>query len=237
MSWIHDELVRAGSQENAFSVFLAALPYRFYGIFTLFFVGAISISGRDFGPMFHEEVQCRRYGPPESLSVDLGNKAGNGFIAVLPVLFLVGGTFGWMWHTGSQALLAERGPDASPQFQVYEIIGASDAFMSMLYGSAGAFLLAIFLSIVTRAASIKTIALHAWSGVRPVMSASGILFMAWGLGSAMEATEASAHLSRVLETNAVLDTTSVDDVTSARWAESIERQGRSPPHWTHIGHY
>ena len=36
VSWIHDELVRAGSDANAFTVFLSALPYRFYGIFTLF---------------------------------------------------------------------------------------------------------------------------------------------------------------------------------------------------------
>lgn len=233
VSWIHDELVRAGQTENAFSVFLSALPYRFYGIFTLFFVGAIALSGKDFGPMLQEEAKCRRDGPPLSLAMEQVPKSGNALIAILPVLFLVGGTFAWMWSTGSESIIADRGPSGLANAAIYEIIGASDSFISMLYGSLGAFLLSVVLAVSTRAAGIIKIASHAWSGVRPVMGALGILFMAWSLGTAMEATEASESLSRILETTATLDGNSDRTSVRARWREVVSEKitDESGPFW------
>lgn len=46
--------------ESGFAVFLETLPYRFYCIFTLLFVGLVVLSGRDFGPMRRAEARASR---------------------------------------------------------------------------------------------------------------------------------------------------------------------------------
>ena len=115
VSWIHTELERAGSSESAFAVFLAALPYRFYGIFTLFFVGAIAISGRDYGPMWAEERACRQgQKPPESLMASQSTPSKTSpLVAILPILALVGGTFAWMVQTGRSSFISQKGVNNS----------------------------------------------------------------------------------------------------------------------------
>ena len=44
-------LKQLGIEADAYSVFLATIPYRFYPMLLLIFVGAVAWSGRDFGPM------------------------------------------------------------------------------------------------------------------------------------------------------------------------------------------
>lgn len=47
---------------DGYSVFIETLPYRFYCILTIFFVGLIVFTGRDFGPMLTAERRARRTG-------------------------------------------------------------------------------------------------------------------------------------------------------------------------------
>ena len=47
---------------DGYSVFLQTLPYRFYCVFTLVFVGLIAYTGRDFGPMLRAERRARTEG-------------------------------------------------------------------------------------------------------------------------------------------------------------------------------
>ena len=237
VSWIHDELVRAGSDANAFSVFLSALPYRFYGFFTIAFVGAIALSGRDFGPMWAIERDARlgRLKP-----LDLGQalkRAGNPLVAIMPVCTLVVGTFGWMYWTGRNAVLAEAtakaqgngllGADVSAaatqalsDTPLYVLIGSSDPFFSMLYASLAAFLLACILALVTRTAGVTELFPFAWGGTKPVMGALGILFMAWTLGNAMEATNANTHLKGLLVSDATISMEHGGPVTG-RWEKAL----------------
>ena len=52
---IQDGLTMIGSDANAYSTFLATIPFRFYPIIMLFFVFLISYLQRDFGPMYKAE--------------------------------------------------------------------------------------------------------------------------------------------------------------------------------------
>ncbi|MEM7310544.1 MAG: Na+/H+ antiporter NhaC family protein [Planctomycetota bacterium] len=57
------QLPAAGlSPDDGYSVFLQTLPYRFYCILTLLFVGLVAFTGRDFGPMRRAEERARRTG-------------------------------------------------------------------------------------------------------------------------------------------------------------------------------
>ena len=52
---IQDGLKMIGSDANAYTTFLATIPFRFYPIVMLFFVFLISYTQRDFGPMYKAE--------------------------------------------------------------------------------------------------------------------------------------------------------------------------------------
>ena len=52
------DAIPAGVDIQPFELFLGALPYRFYCLFTIAFVGAVALSGRDFGPMWKAESEA-----------------------------------------------------------------------------------------------------------------------------------------------------------------------------------
>ena len=54
------QLPAVGIAENGYAIFLQTLPYRFYCLFTLGFVGLVVLMGRDFGPMLAAERRARR---------------------------------------------------------------------------------------------------------------------------------------------------------------------------------
>jgi Na+/H+ antiporter NhaC len=56
------QLPEAGITQSGYAVFLQALPFRYYCLFTLLFVVATIVSGRDFGPMAKAEQRARTEG-------------------------------------------------------------------------------------------------------------------------------------------------------------------------------
>ncbi|MGH0031303.1 MAG: Na+/H+ antiporter NhaC family protein [Myxococcota bacterium] len=56
------QLPAVGIGESGYAVFLKTLPYRFYCLLTLFFVLAVILSRRDFGPMARAERRARSTG-------------------------------------------------------------------------------------------------------------------------------------------------------------------------------
>lgn len=62
VSTFEAHLPGAGISESGYSVFLQTIPYRFYCLFTLMFVGLSIFFGRDFGPMAKAEARARTTG-------------------------------------------------------------------------------------------------------------------------------------------------------------------------------
>jgi len=63
VSTFSNQLPAAGMlTSDGYTIFLETLPFRFYCILTIFFVGLIVFSGRDFGPMLTAERRARRTG-------------------------------------------------------------------------------------------------------------------------------------------------------------------------------
>ncbi|MBT3223507.1 MAG: Na+/H+ antiporter NhaC family protein, partial [Proteobacteria bacterium] len=186
---LDDALVAAGSNAAAFSVFIHALPYRFYSIFTLFFVGVIAISNRDFGPMAVEELKARR-GPLPIIDLKSANARGNLWLALLPVVVLVGLTFALMVFTGQRALGEEAA--TAPFFQV---LGEAEAYWSMFMGSIAAFSLAAIMALSMRALSLRALILASWNSMGTVAEALIILYLAWTLGNAIGDTNAANFIS------------------------------------------
>ena len=65
-----------GYNEAAYTVFLKSIPYSFYPILAMFFVFLVSLSGRDFGPMYHAEIRARTTGQVLSSTARVDESAG-----------------------------------------------------------------------------------------------------------------------------------------------------------------
>lgn len=197
VSLIGDELLKAGSTASALPVFLEALPYRFYGFVTLAMVGAVAISGKDFGPMLRAEREARA--SDAHVEADDTHSPTRAWGAVIPVTSLILVTFTYLLIDGIRSKLDGRGVwQTFAETRFFDIIGAADPYWAMFTGSLVAVLLAMGLAVAQRSLEAGQLAGALWKGVRPVLDALGVLFMAWALGNAMHNTGAAQALSEVV---------------------------------------
>lgn len=194
------------STENAYSVFLQTIPYRFYPIFTLILVFLIGYLGRDFGPMLNAERRTRTTGKvlrdgaqpvtdltESTYSFDTNKPARwyNGFIPILTVLVV--GLYG-LYSTGVDALQKA----GSSSFSISEIISNSDSYASLLWASLSGCLVAIVLSVGQRILTVIE-AVDAWfTGLKAMLLAMLILALAWSIGSVTEELHTAGYLVQVL---------------------------------------
>ncbi|RKP19632.1 hypothetical protein ROZALSC1DRAFT_28785 [Rozella allomycis CSF55] len=105
---IEDGFKEAGIEENAYSSFLNAIPYKFYPILVLIFTFITIITGKDFGPMYRAERRAVVYGKVSSdhakpvVDVDdetmspKSDKPQRWYNAVIPFLVIIFVVFGGM---------------------------------------------------------------------------------------------------------------------------------------------
>lgn len=189
---IDDALAKtAHADTSAFTLFLGSVPYGFYGIFTLIFVGAIAISGRDFGPMLAAEraMAAPLAGDAEVDANQHLRAASHAAYAAVPVAALVGLTFLWMVVQGYNTVAH---PESA---RLFEILGAANPYYAMLAGSVAALVLAGGMALLGRAASPTELGAAAWESARAVSEALVVLYLAWTLGSAVNDAGAADFLA------------------------------------------
>ena len=186
VGYIQAQYESLGLGEDAYIVFLQTLPYRFYPILMLAFVGLVVFMRRDFGPMLRAERRARETGdllaPGASPASDFRDRPTSGsdraLLAWLPMSLVVLVAMIGLWVTGEQAARASGLSDPS----LREIIGQADSPRALLWaalvGSGGAIAAAVF----TKALRFPA-AMEAWvSGARSVLLAVMVLVLAWALG-------------------------------------------------------
>ncbi len=188
---IRDGLNIIGSPEDAYSVFIQTIPYRFYPIATLFFVFLVSYTKREFGPMYKAEERAITTGELTrgnvEASKDLTESTGlftnmdkahwiNGIVPILTILI---GTFIGLIFTGLSSL-REQGITS---YGLGDIISNADSNTSLLWASFAACLVAILQSVFGKLLTLKE-SIDAWfKGIRTMLYAMMILTLAWTLGS------------------------------------------------------
>jgi Na+/H+ antiporter NhaC len=188
---IQDGLNMIGSTANAYSIFLETIPFRFYPIAMLFFVFMLSYFKKDFGPMLKAEMRATKTGAissdsnfsgtdftdsKEYLGDDVKAKWYNGIVPILVIIF---GTIAGLVYTGIYSL-EEQGITS---YGVKEVIGSSNSYLALLWGSFAACIVAIFMLTAQRILSLRK-AIDAWfSGIRSMLLAVIILTLAWGIGA------------------------------------------------------
>ncbi|HKI79395.1 MAG TPA: Na+/H+ antiporter NhaC family protein [Ignavibacteriaceae bacterium] len=187
---IHDGLRIVGSTENAYDVFLQTIPYRFYPILMLVFVFLVSYFERDFGPMLKAEKRAVEKGKVLRDGAKVGNLTETSEIfgnedkakwhnAVVPILVLIFGTIAGLYYTGVHSLV-DKG---ITEYGLRDIIGNSDSYISLLWASFAACMVAAIMIISQKIMNLSD-TLDAWFiGVRSMLLALIILTLAWSIGS------------------------------------------------------
>lgn len=194
----------AGWNEAPYSVFLNSLAYSFYPFLALFFVYAVAISRRDFGPMLAAERRARETGrlyrpgsnveQAEAEHATLEPEEGTPprlINAALPIAVLVFGVVGGLFVTGEGE-------------SVRDIISSADSYLAMMWASIAAVVVAIAMSVGQRILTLEG-ALEAWyAGVRSMLLAVIILVLAWALSGVNDTLGTAQFLVAALSDNLAL---------------------------------
>jgi Na+/H+ antiporter NhaC len=213
---------------NAATTFWATIPYRTYTVLVLVMVAWVALTGRDFGGMRRAEDRTARgddsAGPAqaepaatlptklvETGPAEAGPTPTNGkrwFLGAAPALLLVLMTVGLMAITGwqrtqGQGLSLGFGSGSSVWESLGIILAKSDSHFALLYASLSAAVLAIVLSVGSRALTLSKTMQGAVSGMTAMFAACIILALAWGLARAGKDLQlgpvAEEFLSRQIE--------------------------------------
>ena len=192
-----------GITENAYALFLQALPYNFYPVLAVAFVFMIAWFGRDFGPMLHAERRARSTGQVSRPGASTGEsphevaerepkpdqpqRASN---ALIPIVVLVIFTLGGIYVTG----LAAAGADAP----LRDIVGSADSYQAMMWASLVSVLVAGSLSLGQRILTLSEVVDAWYAGVRSMILAIIILLLAWALANVNDVLHAGDFLISIL---------------------------------------
>ncbi|MEC7986004.1 MAG: Na+/H+ antiporter NhaC family protein, partial [Myxococcota bacterium] len=172
---------------NAYTFFLAGLPYRFYPILALVFGLLIAGSGRDFGPMLEaEKKQLQK----DVLVKDPDISISKLMTAIVPLLLLVCITAADLYLQGS--------PKVGSEAKIFEIIGAADGYDAMLKGAIFSALSVSILALLS-GTSPKDVGGGFKDGATHLFEALCILVLAWALGNAISELEAATYLVQILD--------------------------------------
>ncbi len=197
ISQFADQLHLIGLDKSAgYSVFVQTLPFRFYCVLTLVFVGVICLTSRDFGPMLAAERRAYRTGavfrpgsrPMSGTSrVESEPKPGvahRAHVAIVPIVVTLGAIvlmFGTLGET-NHALL-HRDLDGFDHLRaILEGVGDADVnllFLASLLGLTTAFVLAV----VENRLTVREAVSASVSGSQAMSVAVGILLLAWAMSA------------------------------------------------------
>ncbi|RLF61936.1 MAG: hypothetical protein DRN33_06185, partial [Thermoplasmata archaeon] len=144
---LNSSISTLGLEENAYWMFLKALPYNFYSWACVLFVLMVILSKRDFGPMWRAEMRTIRSGqvlsPKAQPLIDkemnslqaVSDAPARWYNAVVPIAGMSAVLVCGLYKSGLDKLEA-----TGKQVTLYNIIGAADPFQVLLWAAlAGVF--------------------------------------------------------------------------------------------------
>ena len=214
-----------GFDQSAYFVFLNALPYNFYAFLAILFVAIIAFSGRDFGPMRRAEQNALdgndTTGVKETSDMDDSEMddsdtddselddselddsevettktettktethrfTSHWLNAALPIVGLVIVTLAGLWITGEGSSLQQ-------------IVGSSDSYAALVWGSVLSLFLAIVLTMSQRLITTEKMLKGMFRGMNLMFEGLIILVLAWSLGLVTQDLNTATYLVSLLE--------------------------------------
>jgi Na+/H+ antiporter NhaC len=183
---------------DPYGFFVSGIGYRFYCIFTIFFVFFIAKSGRDFGPMLKAEQVAQQ---ADSATSDGEQAAGHALLAVLPLVVLIWSAMAHLYYGGVANLEAQvaAGEIKATVFSLTDIFGAADGYQAMLVASLMSVSTAGLLAFFGGGVSLSRILAAGLEGMGKMIGALLVLVLAWSLASAISELQAGPYLKGLIE--------------------------------------
>ena len=189
VSVLGDALQASGVDLNPFSVFLASVPVAFYPFAALTLTLSVAVSRRDMGPMLAAERRAARgellsersrpLADFDTTALEPGPETPRRwFNAALPVLSVVVVMLVGLWVTGKASLEADGAAAAG----LAEVIGASDPFTVLLWGSLVGLAMAVALALGQGLLTLEQSMDAMIAGFKSMLIAVVVLTLAWSLG-------------------------------------------------------
>lgn len=197
---------------DGYSVFLQSLPFRFYSILTLCFVGLVVILNRDFGPMLHAERRARHTGElvrkggkpmVTAQGTDLEPAPGvepHAAAAIYPIATFLGLTLFYIFLTGGVFSTPWLEVVREKQFVETAIaaIGNGSSTLALVIGSAAGLWVAMAIGHAKGMRAFADILRAAFTTLRALGVAIVILYLAWMIGAACDELRTATYLTGLL---------------------------------------
>ena len=192
---------RGAGAENGISLFVQAIPYNFYALFTIVMMVAITLMKFDYGPMKLHERNAVENGDlftsdaetfKNSKDGDDANPKGRVIDLVLPIVVLIIACVIGMIYSGGF-------------FDGEGFIAAfsnSDASVGLVIGSAVAIIFAVAYLVIRRVISFKDAMASLPEGFKAMVPAILILTCAWTLKAMTDSLGARIYISQLVEGSA-----------------------------------
>ena len=189
---------RGAGADSGMSLFIQAIPYNFYAIFTIIMMVVIAVSKFDYGPMKLHEMNAQLNGDlytsgtkVESNDVE-SNPKGKVVDLILPVVVLIiCCVFGMIYSGG---FFEGTG--------FIEAFSNSDASVGLVIGSAIAIVFTIVYLLIRRVISFKDAMAALPEGFKAMVPAILILTCAWTLKAMTDSLGAKIFISQLVEGSA-----------------------------------
>jgi Na+/H+ antiporter NhaC len=194
-------VLAASEQMDAYGFFVAGIGYRFYCIFTIFFVWAIAMTGRDFGPMLEAEIAAQDKADPPAQAEE--GPRWKAWLAILPMMALIGVAMGHLYFAGLGAIEAQvqAGERLPGVVGLTDIFGEADGYQAMLMASLSSVGVAILLGLATRSANVGQVLAASLDGMGKMAGALAVLVLAWALAGTIDELQAGPYLKELLSGN------------------------------------
>ncbi|MCP3916558.1 MAG: Na+/H+ antiporter NhaC family protein [bacterium] len=192
---------------DGYAVFMQTLPYRFYCLFTLVFVGLLVITGRDFGPMLTAQKRAANGKILRDGAKPLVGKAATDLahdpsvtprarLALVPLITFVTVTLFEIVRVGSNGFAMSLSEVFTIEGMTAILYGGSGSRPLMLGALAGL----IVASLMAFGAGLRgQIPSAAWATLRSMGIAIVILYLAWMIGAVCGDLGTASYLSVLLQ--------------------------------------
>ncbi len=196
------ELAASLASSSAFTVFLTTIPYLFYPLLALVFVGLVCYTNRDLGEMAVAERRAARgegltrpgsmpvTDTTDSLLEPAEGAPRRWWNAALPVATVVLTVLIGLYVSGR----AVTGPGAS----LMDVLGEADPYATLLWGSLAGCIVALALALAQRILTLQEALSALVAGMKAMMIAMLVLVMAWSLGAITGEIGTAAFLTQIL---------------------------------------
>ena len=189
---------RSAGAENGISLFIRAIPYNFYALFTIVMMIVLALTKFDYGPMKkHEKNAVEKNdlfttGTKQAVDEMTANEKGKVIDLVLPVVVLIiccviGMIYSGGFFSGESFISA---------------FSNSDASVGLALGAGVSIVITIIYFIIRRVISFKEIMESLPEGFKAMVPAILILSCAWTLKAMTDSLGAKIYISQLIETSA-----------------------------------